>query len=289
MMAVTVSPLERRRLRVRGLVQGVGFRPFVHRLARRHGIAGFVLNDGEGVIVEAEAAAGILDRFIVALREEAPPSARVDALTATRMDVRGEPGFWVAPSARGPATALVAPDLATCPDCLRELFDPGDRRHGYAFINCTQCGPRFTIVRALPYDRATTTMAGFSMCEACRREYEDPGDRRFHAEPIACPACGPQTSMPVDEAVRAVLDGLIVAVKGLGGYHLACDATDDAAVERLRARKHRDEKPLAVMSAEPSELGIVTDDERALLESPVRPIVLVRRREDAPLAAAVAP
>src|SRR5581483_11151258 len=186
-------------------------------------------------------------------------------------------------------SALVPADVATCEDCLRELFDPGDRRYRYPFVNCTQCGPRFTIVRDVPYDRALTTMAGFPMCEACRAEYEDPLDRRFHAEPTCCPACGPSLSMPLEQAAELLRAGAIVAVKGLGGYHLACDATSEEAVMRLRARKQREEKPLAVLSAEPERLVHLDPGGRRLLRSPVRPIVLARRREDAPVALSVAP
>src|SRR5207237_2888521 len=180
-------------------------------------------------------------------------------------------------------------DAATCDDCLRELFDPSDRRFRYPFVNCTQCGPRFTIVREVPYDRPNTTMAGFPMCADCRREYEDPADRRFHAEPIACPVCGPRLSPPLEEAVAALVAGRIVAVKGLGGYHLACNAADEEAVARLRARKHREEKPFAVMAAALGLLAEVGPEEELLLRSPERPIVLVRRRPDAPVAPSVAP
>src|ERR687884_535383 len=224
---------ERRRLRVTGTVQGVGFRPFVYGLAQRHGIGGFVVHDGTGVAIEAS------------------------------------------PAVRG--TAAIPADVATCDDCLRELFDPTDRRYRYPFINCTQCGPRFTIVVAVPYGRPLTTMATFPLCEECRREYEDPLDRRFHAEPIACPVCGPRLSVPLEDAVRSLREGAIVAVKGLGGYHLACDAADEDAVARLRARKLREDKPFAVMTARPEALAAVDAREDELLRSSERPIVLVRR------------
>jgi hydrogenase maturation protein HypF len=281
--------VERRRLRARGVVQGVGFRPFVHRLATRDGLGGCVWNDGDGVVVEVEGPAAALDEFERALLAEAPPLARIDAVTGERIAPRGERAFAVVPSHGGGGSALVPPDVATCDDCLRELFDPADRRFRYPFVNCTNCGPRLTIVTAVPYDRPNTTMAGFPLCADCRREYEDPGDRRFHAEPIACPVCGPQLSVPLDDVVAALLEGRIVAVKGLGGYHLACDASSDEAVARLRARKQREEKPLAVMTAEPELLAEPTADELALLRSPARPIVLVRRQPGAPVAAAVAP
>ncbi|MGH3077591.1 MAG: carbamoyltransferase HypF [Gaiellaceae bacterium] len=280
---------ERRRIRVRGVVQGVGFRPFVHRLATRGGLGGFVLNDGEGVVVEVEGSERTLEAFLQALIDEAPPLARVDSVEADRVAVLGESSFAVVASRAAGGSALVPPDVATCDACLEELFDSGDRRYRYPFLNCTDCGPRFTIVRSVPYDRSSTTMAGFPLCADCRREYEDPGDRRFHAEPIACPACGPRLSVPLQEAVAVLVDGGIVAVKGLGGYHLACDADSDAAVARLRSRKGREEKPLAVMSATPELLAEPSALEEALLRSPARPIVLLRRRVDAPVAEGVAP
>jgi hydrogenase maturation protein HypF len=283
-----VGPVERRRVRVRGVVQGVGFRPFVHRLATRHDLAGFVLNDGEGVVVEVEGAGAALDAFLAALVTEAPPLARVEHVASEQTAPAGERTFVVARSLSARGSALVPPDVATCDACLAELFDPNDRRYRYPFLNCTDCGPRFTIVREVPYDRPNTTMAGFPLCDDCRREYEDPSDRRFHAEPIACPACGPKLSAPLEDAARVLLDGGIVAVKGLGGYHLACDATSAAAVERLRARKGREEKPLAVMAADAGLVVSLEPEEAALLRSPVRPIVLAPRLPGAPVAEAVA-
>jgi len=280
---------ERRRFCVQGVVQGVGFRPFVYRLARRHELGGFVLNDGTGVVVEAEGDPARLDSFAEALRVEAPALARVGAVAASPLPPLGETTFRIAESAVTARSALIPPDVATCDDCLRELFDPADRRYRHPFVNCTQCGPRFTIVTDVPYDRPSTTMASFPMCDECRTEYEDPADRRFHAEPIACPVCGPRLSMPLEEAVALLADGAVVAVKGLGGYHLACDATNEDAVARLRARKHREEKPFALMASEPSSLAEVSEAETALLESPERPIVLLRRRGDARVAPSVAP
>ena len=267
---VIVSTVERRRFRARGVVQGVGFRPFVHRLAHARGLAGFVLNDGEGVVIEAEGAPAALDAFAADLVEAAPALARVDSLVVERLEPLGESEFAIRLSrgATGSTAAVVPPDIATCEDCLRELFDPDDRRYRYPFLNCTQCGPRLTIVRSVPYDRARTTMASFELCADCRREYEDPADRRFHAEPIACPVCGPQLSLPLDEAVACLRAGGILAVKGLGGYHLACDARDEEAVARLRARKHREQKPLALMTGDPDALCRVEPEERVLLESP---------------------
>jgi hydrogenase maturation protein HypF len=281
--------VERRRIRVRGVVQGVGFRPFVHRLATRDGLGGRVWNDGEGVVVEVEGSAALLDAFTRGLADEAPPLARVASITGERVAPVGEHGFLVVTSRAEGRSALVPPDVATCDDCLRELYDPADRRYRYPFVNCTNCGPRLTIVTRVPYDRPNTTMAGFPLCEDCRAEYEEPSDRRFHAEPIACPVCGPRLSVPLEEAVAALRDGAIVAVKGLGGYHLACDATSERAVARLRERKGREEKPLAVMSAEPLALAEPTPEELDLLGIPARPIVLVRRRADAPVATSVAP
>ena len=280
---------ERRRFRVRGVVQGVGFRPFVHGLAGRNRLGGFVLNDGGGVVIEAEGDPASLDAFAASLREEAPPLARVEAVTAESLQPCGDERFEIAASRTSRGSAVVPPDVATCDDCLGELFDPGDRRFRYAFVNCTQCGPRFTIVRTIPYDRANTTMAAFAMCPDCRREYEDPADRRFHAEPIACPSCGPRLSMPLEEAASLLRGGAILAVKGLGGYHLACDAASEEAVARLRARKHREEKPFAVMTAAPDELCEVSADEWILLRSRERPVVLVRRRRGAAVAESVAP
>ncbi|HLF68777.1 MAG TPA: carbamoyltransferase HypF [Gaiellaceae bacterium] len=289
-MTETLShAVERRRIRVRGVVQGVGFRPFVHRLATRERLAGFVLNDGEGVVVEVEGSGVALDAFVEALAREAPPLARVDSVAAERVPVAGDRAFVVAESHAAGNSALIPPDVATCDACLAELFDPSGRRYRYPFLNCTDCGPRFTIVRGVPYDRPLTTMAGFPLCTECRREYEDPADRRFHAEPIACPVCGPRLSVPLEEAVDVLLGGGIVAVKGLGGYHLACDAGSEAAVARLRSRKGREEKPLAVMTADPGLLAEPTREEDALLRSVARPIVLVRRRAGAPVADAVAP
>jgi hydrogenase maturation protein HypF len=281
---------ERRRIVVRGVVQGVGFRPFVHRLATSRGLGGFALNDGRGVVIEVEGDPAALVSFRDALTEEEPALASVETVhTSPPIPAVGEDIFRIEASSEGPASALIPPDVATCEECLRELADPADRRHRYPFINCTQCGPRFTIVRRAPYDRANTTMAGFEMCPACRAEYEDPANRRFHAEPIACPDCGPRLSMPLQEAVDLLLEGAIVAVKGLGGYHLACDATDERAVARLRALKHREEKPFAVMTAAPDQIAHLDDRERELLGGSAAPIVLVRRRHRSAIAPSVAP
>ncbi len=281
--------MQRRRFELTGTVQGVGFRPFVYRLARRHDLAGFVLNDGRGVVIEAEGEPEPLDSFAAALEAEAPRLARVETVSARSVRPRGEGEFAIAPSGSRDGGAAIPPDVATCDECLAELFDAKDRRHRYPFINCTRCGPRFTIVERVPYDRPNTTMAGFEMCAECRAEYEDPADRRFHAEPIACPACGPTLSMPLADAIAVLRDGGILAVKGLGGYHLACDASSEPAVARLRARKHRERKPFAVMAAEPEPLATPDAAELELLSSPRRPVVLVRRRPGAALADSVAP
>jgi hydrogenase maturation protein HypF len=297
--------VERRRLRITGVVQGVGFRPFVHGLASRHGLGGFVLNDGRGVVVEVEGPPVSLAAFTAEIVDDAPPLARIDFVAVESIDPGDEREFRIERSGGGEATALVPPDAATCEDCLRELFDPGDRRHRYPFINCTQCGPRFTIVERVPYDRANTTMARFAMCERCRAEYEDPADRRFHAEPIACPECGPRLRFepggpdgpeeaPVGEealaaAIAMIRAGGIVAVKGLGGYHLACDAASEEAVVLLRRRKQREEKPMAVMTESPERLAVLGADELELLHSRRRPIVIAPTRSDAPLAGEIAP
>jgi hydrogenase maturation protein HypF len=286
--------------RVEGVVQGVGFRPYVYRLAREEGLAGYVRNDERGVLLDVEGAAEAVERFVARLPAEAPPLASIESVAWTSLPPTGEHGFRILESARGgEPDAPVTADAATCPDCRAELFDPADRRYRYPFVNCTNCGPRFTIVRGVPYDRPLTTMAGFRMCEACRAEYDDPADRRFHAQPNACPACGPTARLGAatgDHALRlaaaALLDGAIVAVKGLGGYHLACRADDEAAVARLRARKHREDRPFALMAPDVEaaralvELG---EREAELLLGRERPIVLAPRRADAPVASAVAP
>ena len=281
--------MERRRFRVGGVVQGVGFRPFVFGLARHHDLVGFVLNDGTGVLIEAEGEPAELAAFAASIRSEAPPLARVETVAWEPLAPVGEPSFTIAASTAAGSSALIPPDTATCDDCLRELHDPADRRYRYPFINCTQCGPRFTIVRSVPYDRPNTTMAGFPLCSECRNEYESPADRRFHAEPLCCPACGPQLTLPLDHAVELLRGGAIVAVKGLGGWHLACDAANEAAVARLRARKHREDKPFALMTAQPELVAHIAADEREPLESRRRPIVLLRRRDGAPVAESVAP
>ncbi|MGB8652443.1 MAG: carbamoyltransferase HypF [Mycobacteriales bacterium] len=273
---------QRIQVRVSGVVQGVGFRPFVWKAATDLGLSGWVHNDAEGVLLEVEGPPSGLDDLVRALVERPPPLARVDSVRALPVATTGERGFAVRDShLEGPRVALVAADAATCPACLGELADPADRRYRYPFVNCTHCGPRYTIVRSVPYDRARTTMAGFALCPDCRREYDDPADRRFHAQPVCCPACGPQLSMPVTEAADRLHAGQVLAVKGLGGLHLAVLASDEDAVARLRARKHREERPFALMVrdlAAALALCEVEPAEEALLTSAARPIVLLRRR-----------
>ncbi|MCG8443601.1 MAG: carbamoyltransferase HypF [Caulobacterales bacterium] len=284
------AAVERRRARVRGAVQGVGFRPHVYALAARDRLAGWVRNDAEGVLLEVEGAD--LDGFFAALRAEAPPLARIDAVEQEAVRPQGAASFEILKSEGGAVATAIGPDAAVCDACLEELFDPGDRRHGYVFLNCTHCGPRYTITRALPYDRANTSMAAFPMCPDCAGEYHDPLDRRFHAQPTACPACGPHMAMAVSEIVARLRAGEILAIKGLGGFHLACDARDEAAVARLRARKDREEKPFAVMTAGLASARRWADigpAEAELLTSRERPIVLTRRREGSGLAEGVAP
>jgi len=280
---------DRLRIRVRGAVQGVGFRPFVHGLALRFGLSGFVLNDEDGVLAEIEGAA--LNGFLAALQHEPPPLARIDAVAVSPVPRQGRPGFEIRSSlAAGASRTRVVPDAVTCQSCLDELFDPASRFHLYPFITCTQCGPRFTITRHLPYDRANTAMAGFGLCAACASDYGNPASRRFHAETIACPACGPHLSHPIAEIAAALRQGQIVALKGIGGFHLLCDAGNETAVATLRRRKHRPAKPFAVMVAtlaSADRIAAPSPAERALLDSVARPIVLVRLRTG--LAASVAP
>ncbi len=280
------------RARVEGVVQGVGYRPFVYRLAGELGVGGWVLNDSRGVLVEAEGDGAVVEDFVARLSADAPPLAVVERVLAEEARPEGANGFEIRGSEGGEPEALVSPDAATCPDCLAEVLDPADRRRGYPFANCTNCGPRFTIVEGVPYDRPLTTMAGFAMCAACRAEYDDPGDRRFHAQPNACPDCGPSLSMEVGDVAAALDGGKVVAVKGLGGYHLACRAGDETAAAALRARKHREDKPFALMARDleaAEELVELTDAERELLTGRERPIVIARRRGGARVAEAVAP
>ncbi len=299
---------ERRAISVRGLVQGVGFRPYVHSLAARHALRGFVVNDVTGVRIEIEGEPQSLEAFIEALPESAPETSRIESLHWQPMPVDGAERFEIRASATeatrpGPSPRFLA-DLGTCSDCERELFDPRDRRYLYPFLNCTQCGPRLTIIEGAPYDRERTSMSGFSMCGDCRREYKDPTHRRFHAQPNACPACGPTlrlhgtanedgpTGDAMTDLVTRLRHGAIAAVKGLGGFHLVCDATSSAAVTRLRQRKRRYEKPFAVMAADVDAArrwAHVSSHEAKLLRSRHRPIVLLEKRHPSIVVEAVAP
>jgi hydrogenase maturation protein HypF len=299
------TTIQRWTITVEGVVQGIGFRPFVHRLALRHALAGCVRNGPQGVIIDAEGDPRALGTFLDEVTQHAAARGGTARVSVTSASPRGRRTFAIEPSiSEGVPTLTVVPDLATCEDCRREAADPRDRRRGYPFITCAVCGPRFTIVRALPYDRERTTMAQFAMCPRCRSEYDDPSDRRFHAETTACPACGPRLTLrardgtlsagasTVDAVAEALRRGAVVAIKGIGGYHVACDATNEAAVAALRRRKGRPAKPLAVMVADlaaASALGRVSDEEASLLMSPARPIVLVEARPGSGVAPNVAP
>ncbi|MGD0911912.1 MAG: carbamoyltransferase HypF [Terracidiphilus sp.] len=328
MLGTPPKPI-RREVRVQGVVQGVGFRPFVYRLAREESLAGFIGNDTDGVIIEVEGEPDQIASFLRRLREESPALARIDSVISRDVPPKQEEEFHiVASEVRGQVATGIPADAATCPDCLRELLDPEDRRYRYPFLNCTNCGPRFTITRRIPYDRPQTSMAKFQMCPACQAEYDDPANRRFHAQPNACWQCGPlvwlvgadsaqswvpqvpriwgsgKAQIPADEAetgegyspiaetIRRLLDGQILAIKGIGGFHLACDATKEAAVMRLRERKHRYGKPLAIMVRDlcaARAIAQLTPEEETLLATFARPIVLVRARASGVIAPSVAP
>lgn len=305
MSTVSATTIERVRVSVQGIVQGVGFRPFVYGLALGLNLHGFVRNDSAGVTIEVEGAPHALAIFRRALIEEAPPLAQITSVTWEQLPPVGDAVFVIAHSQPGSNRhALVSPDTSICDDCLQELFDPADRRYGYPFTNCTNCGPRFSIIQDVPYDRAMTTMSVFPMCRECQAEYDDPLNRRFHAQPNACPLCGPQVRLLDNEwntisvegatpgAARKLSEGAIVAVKGLGGYHLACDALNAEVISRLRARKHREAKPFALMVADieaAAKLCMVSDAEADLLQSRRRPIVLLNQLEPCPIAPGVAP
>ena len=295
---------QRLKIDIEGLVQGVGFRPFVAQLASRLGLTGTVGNDGRGVVVTVQGRAAVLDLFLTNLQTESPPLARIERLQVTSLPLQSEKSFVIlASSGVGAKVAAIAPDAHLCDDCLAELLDPHDRRYHYPFINCTNCGPRFSIITGIPYDRPQTTMAEFPLCSACAAEYRDPASRRYHAQPIACPECGPQLTLlsfagiplagdPLAEAIALVQAGKIVAIKGLGGYHLAVDAENDDAVARLRRRKRRDEKPLALMVpslAGAHALAQISPAEARLLSSVERPIVLLSAKEHPTLSPGIAP
>ena len=298
------ASIARKQIRITGIVQGIGFRPFVYHLARRFQLHGRVVNTSEGVLVEVEGSPDALAHFIQGLACEHPPFAQIEDTAVADLEPTGETGFAIAPSTEEESQfALVSPDLATCEDCRRDFADPQNRRFGYPFTNCTNCGPRYTIIRDIPYDRPMTTMAGFRMCPACQAEYDDPGDRRFHAQPNACPACGPRLTLTpggtdgeareiIGEARHRLADGQILAIKGLGGFHLACDAENDAAVRRLRERKRRSDKPFGLMAPglpAVEQFCIVSEADRQALLSVQRPIVILPSRPGANLSPAVAP
>jgi len=288
-------------IRVRGAVQGVGFRPYVYGLATRYGLRGFVSNTSEGVTIEVEGEG--LEEFVEKLKEEAPPLARITEVELTPLLALGYGDFRIVESVDRGSFTLISPDVSVCEDCLREMRDPADRRHRYPFINCTNCGPRYSITRRVPYDRPNTTMASFEMCADCRREYEDPASRRYHAEPIACPACGPRVFLQqggeasegeeaISKAIGILREGGILAVKGLGGFHLACDAANAGAVEELRQRKRKNNKPFALMAADMEIIKRhchVSEREEAVLLSRRRPIVLLDKKEGGSLPGAISP
>jgi len=283
----------RKQIRVRGVVQGVGFRPFVFNLAQRLRLSGYVLNSSAGVQIELEGDPAQIEIFLRELDENPPPLAQIEDISLESLDPAGYASFSIRESVDVPGQlAPVSPDVSTCADCLRDFQTPGNRRFGYPFTNCTNCGPRYTITRMIPYDRPLTTMACFPMCEQCLREYEDPSDRRFHAQPNACPDCGPAITLSVEMARQLLREGRILAIKGLGGFHLVCDPFNDDAVQLLRERKKRSDKPFALMVrdiAAAEEICMVSDAERAALTSIRRPIVILARRPDAPISQGLAP
>jgi hydrogenase maturation protein HypF len=283
----------RLRIQVRGIVQGVGFRPFVHRIATERALRGWVFNSSSGLVTEVEGARPALDTFVEAFRNEAPPLAWIQEMQVSEIAVCGESDFVIRPSvATAGEFALISPDVAVCADCVADFSDPKNRRFGYAFTNCTNCGPRYTIIRDIPYDRPSTTMAVFPMCAECEREYHDPANRRFHAQPNACAKCGPSLSASIDEAKRRLGAGEVLAIKGLGGFHLACDARNQQAVERLRAGKRKSDKPFALMIRDiraVRNLCVLSKGEEEALQSARSPIVILQRGSDAGLPTAVTP
>ncbi len=304
-----------KRLEIKGIVQGVGFRPFVYQLAKQHGLKGEVANTSSGVSVHLEGNGAQMDAFCADLAEKHPPLAHITDMSASRSTFRGCETFSILKSRKSAdRSALISPDVSVCEDCLREMFDPRDRRYHYPFINCTNCGPRYTIISDMPYDRPKTAMKHFEMCPECQAEYDDPGDRRFHAQPNACGRCGPHVALydrtgkaiqardlvksaaelfqardPVKRAAELLKAGHILAIKGLGGFHLAVDAENNEAVLRLRKRKHREEKPFALMSQDISAYAQINPEEEALLLSPSRPIVLLKKKEPNPLSESISP
>jgi hydrogenase maturation protein HypF len=294
-----------RKLVIRGIVQGVGFRPFIYQLAGGFGLSGEVANTASGVVIHVEGPAESIEAFSAAIPEKPPPLAHITDITAKPADFRGGDTFVISKSRKQSSrSALISPDVSICEDCLKELFDPADRRYRYPFINCTNCGPRYTIIDDIPYDRPKTSMRHFTLCTDCQAEYDDPLDRRFHAQPNACPVCGPRCTLfdagrraveikdPVKEAARLLKAGHILAIKGLGGFHLAVDAENSAAVKELRKRKHREEKPFALMSLDPKMIETYAHgdaDSRALITSIQRPIVLLDKKQPNPISRSVSP
>ena len=292
-------------MRVKGVVQGVGFRPFLYRLAQEYHIVGTVQNDAHGVLLDAQGNNADLDNFILAIEKETPPLARITHISYEEREQDDFDSFQIIKSSNDiERSVLISPDVATCDDCLHEIFNEDDRRYRYPFTNCTNCGPRYTITADIPYDRPNTTMASFKMCPDCQREYDDPNNRRFHAQPNACPICGPAVSLhdargevistaePIARAVEFLKNGEILAIKGLGGFHLAADALNENAVVKLRQRKHREEKPLAIMApdiATIEKIAHVSASELRLLTSHERPIVLLRKKEESKIAKSVSP
>jgi hydrogenase maturation protein HypF len=297
--------IKRARYLFTGIVQGVGFRPFIYRLAVRLGLAGFVQNRPDGVLVEVQGPKSSIHSFFLSVNKELPPLASITGCESLEIAVTGDKEFKIILSENeGLRDVHIAPDSAVCSDCLKELFDPADRRFHYPFINCTNCGSRLTIINDIPYDRGHTSMACFDLCPNCRTEYENPADRRFHAEPNACPVCGPQLELrdsdgeiitcddPVEKAIELIAAGHVLAIKGLGGFHLCVDATSDTAVKKLRLRKYREEKPLAIMVRDIEQARLIAeinDEEKALLSAVQRPIVLLKKRENAQVSILVAP
>jgi len=297
--------IKRARYLFTGIVQGVGFRPFIYRLAVRQGLAGFVQNRPDGVLVEVEGTPPAIDSFFSSVSRELPPLANITGVASSEIAVTGDTEFKIIISNNeGQGDVHIAPDSAVCADCLKELFDPACRRFRYPFINCTNCGPRLTIINDIPYDRVHTSMACFLLCPQCRTEYENPGNRRFHAEPNACPVCGPQLELrdadgetipcedPVERAIELIAAGNVLAIKGLGGFHLCVDATSDEAVKKLRSRKYREEKPLAIMVRDIEQARLIAeinDEEKALLSSVQRPIVLLKKKKNDRISTFVAP
>ncbi|MBC7188994.1 carbamoyltransferase HypF, partial [Candidatus Aerophobetes bacterium] len=292
-------------IRIKGIVQGVGFRPFIYNLAKNHSLSGYVLNHTEGVDVEVEGKEEMVENFLQEIKAKSPPLAVIEEIEYKELPPAGLKDFVIKESRREKESFIpLSPDIGICDDCLRELFNPADRRYLYPFINCTNCGPRFTIIKDIPYDRARTTMSVFKMCRDCEAEYHDPANRRFHAQPNACWVCGPtlklvdsqgkflQTADPVGLTAQFIKKGFIVAVKGIGGYHLACDATNAEVVTRLRERKNRIDKPFALMMFDVEQVKkfcFVDDKEEKLLLSPRRPIVLLRKKMENPLPWQIAP